>query len=459
MTVDERVHDALTDLADGVRPAPDPYGRLRTRHRRVQRQRGLAAGLALAAVTAVGAVVPTLDREGPTAADIDRTQSVNAWAERLRNSPVRGAVGSAEPAYVAELERMVAEHQRAGAFRVTAPVSEVNVLYLDDIGGARVAFVAFHLATPDPATSWANSSAWLVARAGAPATELADPLSIAGGGDGLEPFEVMSGLSGKVQADATVALAPDGCVVESAPLPDVDAWRPEPTGSYLIRAAGTERPEWWRVVCDGVVKDERPATRLTRKTPLRAETLDAALVGARGKVDLESAREVVRFAEPDGANILTGPTRVLWGGRISGAKPDANGPFDGTAVLTAAPYVRGGWQIGLDVTYDGETSGGAQAVGLRRWSAQNPIGPDTVVPIRLGESASVLVVVPAGATTVRVMRAGTVVDTASVADDAALVDAPDDPGLTFEALDRDGAVLSVGRLPGDPPVNNEVVSW
>lgn len=149
MTVDERVREALTDLADGVRPVPDPYGRLWSRRRRVRRRRTIAAGAALAAVAAV--VLPTLPGGGrSTAVDGNPPATIHEWAERLRHTPVRGALAMADPGYVADFDRLVTERQRAGELAVSEPVSEVDVLYLDDVGDIRMAFVAFHLTHPDP---------------------------------------------------------------------------------------------------------------------------------------------------------------------------------------------------------------------------------------------------------------------------------------------------------------------
>ncbi|GIF74989.1 hypothetical protein Asi02nite_45070 [Asanoa siamensis] len=459
--MDERVREALVDLADEVRPAPDPYGRLRVRRARARRRRVVAAGLALAAV--VAATVPLGDRGGPgiTDSDANRMRTITEWAERSRTSPVRGAFGAREPGYVAELTALVGARQRAGAYDLKAPVTEVNVLYLDDIGDVRVAFVAFHLADPDPVSLWTNASGWFVARAGASAADLAEPGATSGIGDGLEPFETVSQLSdgsGDVATDATIGVAPAGCVIESAPLPDLDTWTPEPGGNLLVRTAASERREWWRVVCAGVVKDERPARAALRYEPVTEAEVDEALRDARGRVPRKLAREAVENDRREHYSTGVGPTRVLWGGKIEGARPDHHGPWNGNAIVTATPVVRGGWDVTVTVhtSPDGSAPGGG---GFGVWVSDNPNAADAVLPVRLLDSVSVLVVVPKPAVTVRAVRDGSVLASVPVVDQAAVVDAPAGPGLTFEALDKDGTVLDVARLPQGPPADTDVVPW
>jgi hypothetical protein len=462
MMMDERIREALVEIADEVRPAPDPYGRLRIRRRRVHRRRAVVAGAGLAVAAAVGITVPMLpDHAGRSVSDSQSPNDIHQWAERLRKSPIRGKIGASDPSFVAEFTRLVADRQRAGEFRVTAPVSEVNVLFLDDIGSARVAFVAFHLATPDPTTKWENASAWFVARPGASAAELASPNATAGVGDGMEPFAVGSPLSAAngIEAGAALGLAPAGCVVETAPLPAVEEWKPEPTGSYVIRTRATERAEWWRVVCAGVVKEMRPADPfLPRNAIVKGAQLDEALRGARGKVNRDLARQAVDDTLFH-SNLMAGPARVLWGGKVAGAKPDVNGPFNGEAVLTAWPQVHDGWTLQLQIRHNAHTPDGATHTGVTQWMPNDPTDPNTAVPIRLGESVSVLVVVPDGTATVRAVRDGTLVDAAEVEGLAALVNAANGSNLVFEAVDRDGNVLATANLPGDPPSDPNLVPW
>jgi len=325
------------------------------------------------------------------------------------------------------------------------------VLYLDDVDRARVALVAFHLATPDPTTKWENASAWLIAPPGASAAELTNkpPLAV---GDGLAPFETLAGFEnedGSAKADVALAIAPAGCVVESAPLPAVDVWTPEPTVSYVVRTRETERPEWWRVVCDGVVKDAQPASVLFPRPTLSEKQLDAAMRETRGTVDRATARMAVQSAQDTNPNMAAGASRVAWGGEVAGSQPDTNGSFDGRAVVTVTPWIQDSWCVSIEVRYPTERNG-SLGIGAQRIMPTDPSDPTAALPVRLGDGASVLVIVPEGATSVRALRAGAVLDTAQVAGQAAVVDAPDAPDVTYEAVDRAGTVLSSATLPPEP---------
>lgn len=348
------------------------------------------------------------------------------------------------------------DRQRAGAYGVSGPITEVNVLYVDDVGSTRVAFVAFHLENPDPSTSWANASAWFVARPGASAAELASPASTAGIGQALQPFEIRSnpGSPGAQSAGVVIGLAPAGCVVESPPLPALDAWAPEPTGSYVVRTAATERAQWWRVVCAGVVKEVRPAETARSAGPLTEPQLDSALAAARGRVDRNLARDAIT-STVDSANRVTGPARVVWGGRVTGVRNDV----DGTAVVAAAPWVGGGRQLSLDIRHDQPGPEGPNDTGVRTWVSDDPGDPTAILPVRLGEGFSMLLVVPDGVTSVRAVRDGVVLDTAEVTDQAAVVDAPGAEKVLFEALDRHGTVVATTGLPLGAPPRTDVSSW
>jgi hypothetical protein len=113
----------------------------------------------------------------------------------------------------------------------------------------------------------------------------------------------------------------------------------------------------------------------------------------------------------------------------------------------------------LQIRYAKAIADGPVSIGAGHWMPDDPTGPAAVVPIRLGEGGSVLVIVPEGATTVRAVRGGSVVDTADVSGLAAVVDAPDAKDLVFEAVDAGGGVLASARLPGDPPTDSDVVGW
>ena len=148
-----------------------------------------------------------------------------------------------------------------------------------------------------------------------------------------------------------------------------------------MRTAATERAEWWRVVCDGVIRDMQPAAAQRPEKPLTNAQVDAALDGARGPVDPRLGAEAVRGTTAYYPNRLRGPVRVLWGGQIAGAKPDGTQSWDGTAVLTAAPWVPTGWEVDLHLAPPGVDSPITLVTG--QWIAEDPSDPNVLTPIRL----------------------------------------------------------------------------
>jgi hypothetical protein len=153
MTIDDMVGRALTDLTEDLTPLPDPYGRAvldsaAAGDGSVPRW-GWAWWWRLAAGTIL---LPSRGGEPPVADAPSGWTAMHGWAERLADSPTRGTVG-ADRAFVADLADKIAERQRAGDYLVKAPVRQVKVLFVDDIGARRISFVAFALAQPDPTTN------------------------------------------------------------------------------------------------------------------------------------------------------------------------------------------------------------------------------------------------------------------------------------------------------------------
>jgi hypothetical protein len=449
MTIDDMVGRALTDLTEDLTPLPDPYGRARTRFHRSRRRRRTALGASLvAAVLAAGAVlVPSRDGGPPVAASPSIPAALLGWAERLADSPTRGAVG-ADQAFVADFAGKLAARQRAGDYRVKVPVRQVKVLFADDIGTRRIAFVAFALAQPDPITEWPNASAWFVAPRGATADALAAPSAVQSIGDGLEPF-VVTNIADHVTDEVTVALAPSGCEFASAPLPEATAWAPEPTGSYIVRTHQTRRAEWWQITCDGVVKWEQPARTIPDGVLTDAD-LARATERVRGTFDRQLSQQAPSTLTATFGYAIRDLPRVAWNGRITGAEPDINGEFDGKAVVVAAPAVRGGWVGEVDIVYDAVSARGSQGTSQPFSTDTDPTDPSSVVAIRLGQNTStVLVITPVGATTVRAVRAnGEIVAQTAVRDAGAVIKVTDPATVTFQALDRQGTVLSRGKVAG-----------
>jgi hypothetical protein len=142
MTLDERVIKVLGDLTDDLTPEPDPYGRVRTRWRRHRRRRTAAASVGLVALVAAGAMTAVRVQGDSAPNPTDESNSnwthVQAWSERLYESPVRGGLAG-DKVYVLALTTTVAQQQPQGQYR------EVRVLFLDDVGPYRVALVGLVL--------------------------------------------------------------------------------------------------------------------------------------------------------------------------------------------------------------------------------------------------------------------------------------------------------------------------
>ncbi|MEV4620499.1 hypothetical protein AB0J74_17550 [Asanoa sp. NPDC049573] len=104
------------------------------------------------------------------------------------------------------------------------------------------------------------------------------------------------------------------------------------------------------------------------------------------------------------------------------------------------------WQVTVDVRYDGP-SDGSVATSAPIWTPDDPTGATTLLPIRLGESEPVLVVVPDGTAWARAVRDESIVDTAGVVAMAAVVDA------------ASGVLGSARPLGEQPDPFPDVVGW
>ena len=470
MSLDERVSRALREMTDDLRPLPDPYGRARARYRRGRRRRMAAMAAAVVAALAItGTAIVGPGRGGDSVAtdgsNVDVSwQRMLAWGQRLFDSPTRGRVADLD--YMVTLTEDLTFLQANGAFRTKAPVRSVHVLFVDDVGPYRVAFAVFILERPDPATQWPANSVWLAGPRGASVQELASPSAVLSEGDGFSPVEVVSAYDPRQQpmpdpsARVDVAIAPDGCTFATAALPSVDDWRPEPTGSYLVRTPQTRRPEWWQVTCDAVVRDRRPAPGVG-PAPLTDAQVDQAMLRARG---VAPDRGAVRLAWQSGPssgdpNSVTGLPAVVWSGRTAGTTAGGGESFDGRAVVLAAPEPGGTWTGLLNVSVESTVRDGTAAAGVDFRTDRDPSDPASVVPIRLGtNSASLLVITPAAATAVRALSEGHEVGRAAVQDAGAVLTAPAPKGLTVEALDAAGNVL--GSAVADRDIRNlQVDAW
>ncbi|MEU8182924.1 hypothetical protein AB0B85_05480 [Micromonospora sp. NPDC049044] len=474
MTVDEEVGQALAELSRTLTPQPDPYGRARARYRR-DRQRRLG-GLALALVVSLGGAAFAIADPGrttqPRPADSTETIApVLAWSNKLVQSPPQGVVGQ-DRDYVDQLAQLLSAAQRQGAFpRLTLPLqmldepNTVKVLFVDDVGGRRIALAAFVRGRPHPGIDWPSASIWLAADEGASAEQLASPAAVHSVGDGLEPYEslTLDDPAGPGKA-VHVAIAPAGCVFLTAPLPDGEPfrWTPEPTGSYLTRTPQTQRPEWWRVDCGTVTRKVTPGPGSLASRPITDAQLATAMSRVRGSVPTQRARVLVsQYAQSAGYRLTALPS-VVWGGQVADlpARPTGGSPGvagrsveSGRATLLAAPVYGGGWVGEVTIDLDQPRPDGVLGTGASFTAATDPTDPASVLVVPIdgdvigGEGQrSLLVVTPATATTVRVTQDGRSVTTA-VSGSGVVLTVPDAlTGLVVEALDASGRTLASGQV-------------
>jgi hypothetical protein len=467
MTIDERVRDGLSALAGEVRPAPDPMGRLRARRRRSQYRRGISAALVIA--VALGGWLIGFRPDGGAVDQATPLTARQQWVWRLVDSPIRGAL-AADAGFVQALTTEVANQYRAGNLDIPATSRAAKLLFADDVDGVRVALAAF----ADPGHESADvAAAWMAAPTGATAGTLAAALRRDGRPAGtdsavtevIEPFQPVNlRISGAGDTGVTVSLglAPAGCQVASAPLPSVTRWRPEPTGSYVVRSAATHRGEWWRVTCAGAVRYEAPAPMSLAfgkagPSAVGDADLDRALAGTRGTVDRELAQNAIwAIASKWGYDVAALP-HVVWGGTVSGTRQ-----YDGQAVVVAAPKVGGGW-IGDVALFQDIPGIGSVSTG-RSFSADADPGQADVLVLRISDDSDdpgspVLVVTPAAAVGVRAIHSGLPPVGAEVRDSAAIMRLSTVRDATVQAVDASGRVIGTGSLAPDPTAPHHIEAW
>jgi hypothetical protein len=440
---------------EGLVPDPEPYQRLAHRRRRSGRRRTVAGGSLAAALVAGALAVPgvsPLAAGGPDPApspvsSADSNSGGPIGSDSLRQllaSPTRGGLGTDYVRGVADTAR-----QRQTALNIAPELSNVAVLFVDDVGTARVALVAFY-STTRVATNW------YVADRGATADQLlSQPVAGQGGsGSGVIALDVDTVLSwagrpGTVSLDALVAVAPANCRIAVAADPAHRQWVAASTGSYLV-GAPARGSDWWRVSCGGTVRFEGPARAAAATSfnePATPAALDAALIGARGTVDRAAANSALLQAG-NTELATTGPAHVLWGGDLPGLTV-AGWP----AAVAAAP-VAGGWVVAGCWQHDGVD--GAPGISLGTTDV-NLGDPRTLFALRpSGDSALVLVLGPREAASVVALVAGQQVARAALTDGTGLLDIAGNGPVTLHALDGHGHVVAtylLGDHADDPDLN------
>ncbi|MCW3814193.1 hypothetical protein ONA91_06950 [Micromonospora sp. DR5-3] len=481
MSVDE-LRAGLAKIAEAVVPDPDPYERLLRHARRRRRRRFAGFAATVAAVLAAALAGPALSPAGlhHRADDLPLGHGHridSPWSWRLINSPTRGSLAGDE-AFVAEVARLF-DHGR-DEVRMAADLPKVKVLYADESAGFRQVVLAYHSAT----------AAALVTREGPAGASPARLLRGDGQSNGrVEPFNLLTATSGMpgAQKQWLLGLAPAGCRISLGRAAYAGQsglrrqWQAQPTDGYLlVEQAASDG--WWRVECDGQVRQEGPmwfaetdrAGNADETYPddgrwaPTAEPPNPTVARQAGQVYQALARQagLVDAARP----------AIRWSGRL-----DAQG---GEAVLLATQD-----REGPTLLLTGDTGAGpllalatdqdpaptdpapAPAGPLRPPLVATGYGPadDLLavrVPVRDGDRAVLggqLLVVPCkGVTRIEAVADGAVRASAPVAGGAALLALPVGSVVMLRGLDRNGAVRCYGplleRASGERVFNEPLVS-
>jgi hypothetical protein len=455
VTVEERVARILAELGEEVRPLPDPYGRVRAGRRRQRRRRVIGLGLVLVTLLSVTGVALTGGPGGrhDETADPERDPGwarVVEWTWRMMDSPPRGAV-AADRGYDTTLANLVLQRQRRGEIgQVGTEFTSARTLFVDDVGSHRIGLVALVRADPQP-NFWPHASIWLVARKGASAAELA-ATAASGVGDALEPYMEWAGAATASDQHVFVGLAPAGCEFKTATGPDEKDWKPEPTGSYILRTEDTARREWWQLTCEGVVREIRPVPAILAGDPITSAELAAATSSARRGPEPAAWRETIMGVAAGYGYALAEVPRAVWAGRVSWPKPGGNGAFSGEAQVVAARAAGGdAWQGEVRVGWDEEVAAGSLGTGFGFAVDYDPTDPSTllVIPVDTHDPPErVLLITPEQAVRVTAVRDGREIGAAPVVDGAAVLAVPATGDVEFRAIDAAGGIPATAHVAG-----------
>jgi hypothetical protein len=372
----------------------------------------------LGAAFALGGVTSTADR-----VDLPPPASRADWVRRLLASPARGSLVD-DKTFMADLRAEIG--------------SAAQVLLADEVGDQRVVIVS----------QSAGLRFFLGPRGGTIAELTAQSADVAGPFD--DPF-INAWVSG-----VQVGLAPTGCQVATAALPEATDWRPAATDSYLVRT-GPRPAEWWRVTCAGEVMYEAPSHGLEfviaadddPRPRASAAEISAATRDARGSVDPEVATTAYQAFVDQMGDRLTDRPRLIWGGQLDGEK----------AAVLAAGAVGGGWWVWLVRSV--ETSLSMNPVH----TMSDPFAGDPVTAA--GDvDGTVLVVAPENAAEAQLTLDGRTVVVGQLSDgvgllyiDPASLAEADRQRSLVETADHAGKPLASGPVDDGPPARDVIDRW
>jgi hypothetical protein len=246
----------------------------------------------------------------------------------------------------------------------------------------------------------------------------------------------------------TIALAPPGCVAAPSTSTRVRAdgtleqtWA---AGSDFLTLAEPSFGRWWRVTCDGVVR------QVTHFELPKSQTRGADSPPAeRGHADPGIVREAL-WSWPDLPGLPVNDRRILWGGTPPGERRPvvvALGDLAGGGVQVVA--VAGTGDAMLVTGPRGQDPPRSPLPDFPTARLTTAVAPsDAIVAIRLpadpqiGLSDRLLVIAPRGATELRVRGGPGQSAPVPLADGVGVVVAPFPAALGIEAVDAAGATLA-----------------
>ncbi|MEV0456826.1 hypothetical protein [Catellatospora methionotrophica] len=427
--------EGLARLAEPVRPAEDPYGRLMRRHRRSRRTAvaGWSTGAVAVAVAALlgpigiqNAATPV--PSGPSQASSDSGTPLTPWVRRLIDTPVRGGLAG-DRAFLDELTGLLQRHD-IGA----VPGGQVRILYAGDVGETRL------VAAVRSDGAFQQGVLATAARGASPGDlNAGDEKIYTPGEPAVRRFELRP-FTGIGVGRTTVLLAPSGCVIASTDTRTGQVgWTDEPTGDFaLIDKSWT----WQQVTCDGKVRFRGRAPGegvITAGRSLTDAEIAAGLVGARGTVEPAMAAQHLRTSV-DGDT--EGSPRLLYMGR----PPRTGLPVYGVVVSFRRD---GWWQL---------SCWAADGSGMSMTTSTDLGAPDRVIalPLDLATTATpdaqqrtpVLMIAPRNAVKVRVLGAGDrLLDTVTLTDGVGTTMQRPDGTFTLRAYDKSGNAVGLGSHP------------
>ena len=285
----EQLQRGLADLASGVVPIEDPYGRLMRRVRRRRIASAFAAVLAVLGIGGTAALVTVMPGVGAAPDSRDPGYEVTSdWTWRLINAPTRGNLAGDDD-FADRLARQLSR-------RPNSALPQTRILFAEDVDGRQLAVVVRYSATHAVVESISTSSnVWNISGDDRPEPTIVTRFAIMPGGP-------------------TLVLAPPGCNIStSGPIAkpgDPRVWS-APAGDWLILPPDTAPV--FRVGCDGTIRQQGPAAGAGEASPGKVSTQDPT---GYAVAYLEQLTRAMQLAPPtpsivwSGEVILRGPSTI-----------------------------------------------------------------------------------------------------------------------------------------------------